>query len=519
MKIRLVAWLLILCFVLGGIPVSAEEPLQLSENISDSTEFVGNGYATFGFLFDHDLLTSVPSEGNASVTLLNEKGIGYLYLIFDKAYPSYIIENIRTGQQVPIETGFLHQCIDMSEIFEGPVDAVCIRFPRGKVSLNELMIYSPGQLPKEVQHWKTPAEGSTDLLLLSAHADDDQLFYAGLLPLYAGEKGAQVQVVYLTDHQNLTSERVHEALNGLWATGCTHYPVFAPYPDFRIDDLEDTYQEYDRRGILREELVEFVVEQLRRFRPQVVVGHDINGEYGHGMHMAYTDCLIEALDQSNNEALYPELAKKYGIWEVPKTYLHLYEENPIVLDYDSPLSHFNNLTAFQVSQQFGYPCHVSQQGTWFTDWLYGKSNEITKADEIKTYNPCQFGLYRSTVGADVNKNDFLENITTYQEQAYQEQLRQEEEAARQEALEQERLEAEKAELYRQEQERREQAKLEQERLEQEQLQQEQQRTQQNLKEKQHSFVIATVIIVPLVLIALIMIIRKIRSYASRRDNI
>lgn len=522
MKIRLIALLLALCFVALALPVAAEpetsEETKLAENVSSLTSVVGMGYETFGFLFDEDVLTAVPSAGNTNLSLLNEKGIGYLYLIFDKAYPYYIVENIRTGRQVTIETGFLHQCLDMNEVFGEPVDAVCLRFPRGRVNLTEIMVYTPGQLPKEVQKWNPPAEGNTDLLLLSAHADDEQLFYAGLLPLYAGEKGAQVQVVYLTDHRNVTNARIHEALNGLWATGCTNYPIFAELPDFRVDDLEGTYREYNRQNVIREELVEFVVEQLRRFRPQVVVGHDIKGEYGHGMHMVYTDCLIEALEQSADDTLYPKLVEQYGTWDVPKTYLHLYEENPIVLDYDQPLETFDGMTAFEVTQQLGYPCHQSQQGTWFTDWLYGKNGEITKATQIKTYNPCQFGLYRTTVGEDVSKNDFLENITTYEEQAYQEQLRQEEDQARQDELEKDRLEQEKEELRRQEEERAEAARQEQQRQEQEKIQQQQQQ-QQQAENDRIILKIANYVIILLAILAVVIVIKKIRSFMGRRDNI
>ena len=68
---------------------------------------------------------------------------------------------------------------------------------------------------------------------------------------------------------------------------------------------------------------------------------------------------------------------------------------------------------------------------------------ITKATQITTYSPCKFGLYRSLVGADVQKNDFLENITTYAQQEQQEQERLEQERLEQERLEQERLAQEK----------------------------------------------------------------------------
>ena len=128
------------------------------------------------------------------------------------------------------------------------------------------------------------------------------------------------------------------------------------------------------------------------------------------------------------------------------------------------------LNAFEVTQKRGYPCHESQQWTWFTGWINGKQNQIKKATQIETYNPCKFGLYHTTIGADTQKNDFFENVITYAEQERLEQERLEQERLEQERLEQERLEQERLEQERLEQERLEQERLEQERLEQERLQ-------------------------------------------------
>ena len=230
-------------------------------------------------------------------------------------------------------------------------------------------------------------------------------------------------------------------------------------------------------GTTREELQSFVVEQIRRFRPQVAIGHDINGEYRHGMHMVYTDLLIKALDMTNDPTVFPESAQKWGTWDIPKLYLHLYEENAITMDWDVPLERLGGKTAFEVSQKLGYPCHKSQQWTWFTRWINGKDSPITKASQIATYNPRNYGLYRTLVGADVQKNDFLENIVTYAEQERIEQERLEQERLEQERLEQERLEQERLEQERLEQERLEKERLEKERLEQERLEQEQQKKQ------------------------------------------
>lgn len=521
MKLRILSFFLCLCILLPLIPpVSAED--SAATDITADTTFTGTGYESLSFLFDKNIKTYKTSSGNASITLENKNGIGSVYLLFDLEYGSYTITDNTSGDTITAGEGsFLHDYVDLDAAFEAAPTSVTITFSDGSVRLSEIYVFSPGQPPEFVQQWERPLEGGADLLLFSTHGDDDQLFFAGLLPYYAGELGCRVQVVYLTDHRNLTNTRTHEMLNGLWAVGVTAYPVFGSFSDFRIDDLEDTYAEYESQGVSREELLEFAVKQLRRFKPLVAVGHDINGEYGHGMHMVYTDMLIHALEVSKDASTFPELAAQYGTWDVPKTYLHLYEKNPIVLDYDQPLSAFDGMTAFEVSQKLGYPCHESQQYTWFTDWINGKSNQITKATQIETYNPCKFGLYRSTVGEDTERNDFLENLTTYAEQ----------ERLEQERLEQERLEQERLEQERLEQERLEQERLEQERLEQERLEEEQRLAEEALKAEEAAkqqlkkenllkvIMLICAVLAFLILILLTALLRPRRKKRRRRNRV
>ena len=169
---------------------------------------------------------------------------------------------------------------------------------------------------------------------------------------------------------------------------------------------------------------------LRRFRPKVVVSHDLNGEYSHGTHILTAYALTEAVAVSSDAEKYPESADEYGVWDVPKTYLHLYGEGKITMIWDEPLDAFGGKTAFTVSQE-AFMCHKSQHWTWFYRWMYGSiNNKITLASEIKKYSPMYFGLYRTTVGLDQNTEDgdFFENIKTYGEE------KAEEEAAAKEAL-------------------------------------------------------------------------------------
>ena len=515
---RTVAAMLCLISLLAWAPaVSAEKTPEAAIDISDATFFTGSGFDDFSFLTDKDIDTFQTSDIGCTMTLLNENGIGSMYLIFDEEYGEYTIENVGSGERLTVgQHGFLHEYVDLYGAFGEAPTVVSIHFELRTARISEIYMFSAGEAPDFVQRWQAPLEGKTDILLLSTHGDDDQLFFAGLLPLYAGQKKVGVQVAYLTDHRNLTNARTHEILNGLWAVGCTAYPVMPDFPDFRIDSLRGTYNEFEDQGITKEELRSYVVELLRRFKPKVVVGHDIDGEYGHGMHMVYTDLLIKALKLSNDPESFPETAEKYGLWEVPKTYLHLYEKNPIVLDYDQPLSEFDGLTAFQVSQQLGYPCHKSQQYTWFTDWIKGEDEPITKASQIKRYNPSYFGLYHTTVGKDVNKDDFLENIVTYTEEARIEQERLEKEQQEQEQLRQQQMAEERQELERLEAQRAEEKRLEQERLQKEQQEQERIQQEQQTK-KQRTLAFASWSILILLVLALIIMVLLIRRQKGYND--
>jgi len=509
MKLRFISAFLCLVLLVGLFPSNVQAEGVLAKDIS-GVDIVSSssGIPNIRTLFDGILLSGRLTSDDASLTLEYDSGIGSLYFIFDAPFGSYSITDNSSGKSILAgEHGFIHEFVDLAAGFDSAPTSVTVSFPAG-VRIFELFVYTPGEVPETVQKWQVPADGKTDLVLFSTHCDDEQLFFAGVLPYYAGELGYQVQVVYLTDHREDDARRVHEMLNGLWAVGVTAYPVFGDFDDFRIDDLNGTYAEYQNRGTSKDQLQKFVVEQLRRFKPIVVVGHDLKGEYGHGMHMVYADLLTKALDMTNNAQVYPDLAEKYGTWDVPKTYLHLYGENKVVLDFDQKLDSLGGMSAFEITQKYGYPCHESQQYTWFTDWINGKNGvKITKATQIATYNPTQYGLYRSTVGADTLKNTLFENVTTYAEQ----------ERLEQERLEQERLEQERLEQERLEQERLEQERIEQERLEQERLQQEQEK-QRSQRQKELTIAgIALALLVVALVIALWLLLRpKIRAKVRQK---
>ena len=377
----------------------------LAEDVSGTQRILsGHGIDSPGALFDMDLKASQTVPDGAAVTLSAEAGISGLYFIFDLPYESVTLtEDERT---VTVDTGgVLHFYLDVEKALGRLPQSLLLTFSSGEASVNELRIFSPGELPAWVEQWKKIPQGEADLLLLSTHGDDEQLFFAGLLPWYAAQQGKRVQVVYFTDHRNITSIRVHEMLQGLWAVGVRDYPVFGAFPDYYTFDMKDAYSFYEEEGYSRDELLSFVTRQLRYYRPQVAVGHDEKGEYGHGMHQLTADLLKKAVDASADSTQFPDSAQRFGVWQVPKTYLHLYPENQITLNWDIPMDAFDGKTAYEVTRDLGFPCHESQVSDFA--WYFRGAD---RAADVERYSPCIYGLWHSTVGPDSAGDDFFENI-------------------------------------------------------------------------------------------------------------
>ncbi len=263
-----------------------------------------------------------------------------------------------------------------------------------KAQLSELYAFSDGKLPDWVQIWEPPCQ-KADLLVLPTHADDEYLWFGGALPYYAGELDYDVQVVYLVSHQNELHRR-HELLNGLWTVGVKHYPVMSS-PFINKKPTGKSYAEV-KAVYGYDNMLEYQVKMLRRFAPKVVLGHDINGEYGHGAHILNARTLLNALPLTSDPDSFPDSAAEYGTCTVGKCYIHLWRENTIQIEWSSlPLRRFGGKNALEMAKA-GYACHKSQ-------------GNLHKLLEEGKYDCRKFGLAYTTVGYDTpQKNDMFEHI-------------------------------------------------------------------------------------------------------------
>lgn len=389
-----------------------------------STQFTVEGFEAPARISDGNRTTYSRAEMTATVTVTSVESIEALYIEFDRLPNVWTLQNVDTGESVICgQNGFLHEYVSVTELFGSPAEKLILEFQTDTV-VADVYGFGEGTLPDWVQMWQPPLE-EADLLLISSHSDDEQLFFLGALPYYAGERGLKVQVAYVVQHfeanhvQNHV--RPHEQLDGLWAVGVRNYPVMSEFPDLYAEskDRDTAFSQavatYEKAGYTYDDFAAYITKCFRRFKPLVVVSHDLDGEYGHGTHVVCAKAITQAIELAADESAFPDSAAEYGTWQPEKVYLHLYQENQIVMDYDIPLAHFDGKTAFQVSRE-GFDCHKSQHWTWFYKWIYGTSeNPITKASQIKNYSPCRYGLYASNVGADVIGGDFFENVVTYEE--------------------------------------------------------------------------------------------------------
>jgi len=255
-------------------------------------------------------------------------------------------------------------------------------------SICRIGVYSAGELPADAQRWNPPVD-KADLMVLSTHQDDELIFLGGTIPYYAVALQKPTIVVYMT---NCARYRRAEALNALWKMGVRDYPDFINLKDEKVGSIEAGIRLWGGK----DNVLSLVVERIRRYKPEVIVTQDLNGEYGHNQHKITARCAKYAIDAAADPSQYPESAQKYGAWQVKKLYHHLYDENKIVMDWETPLDAFGGKTALQIAK-IGMKEHSSQ-----TDAFVVKSHG--------TYDNSKFGLYFTTVGEDEAKNDFLEHI-------------------------------------------------------------------------------------------------------------
>lgn len=328
-----------------------------------------------------------------TITAPEGKPIAGLYVCFGNMPESWEIQTSDDGKDwftaVPGDTRFLHAYVALPQ----PAQHVRLAVTSEKktaLRINDLFVLSEGDLPDWVQVWQ-PTEEKADILFLSTHPDDELIFFGGAIPTYAVEQQRKVVVAYFT-RSNTT--RSSELLNGLWHMGVRTYPVIGNFKDSYAKNLKAAYKTAGGKGKVNE----WIVGLYRQYKPEVVVTQDTNGEYGHKQHMMIADAAQNCIALAANEDEFTASTIAYGTWQVKKLYLHLYPENQITFDWTVPLKSMNGATGIELAEE-AYTLHKTQA-----------SSGMSVTETGTKYDNRVFGLAFTTVGEDVRKDDFLENI-------------------------------------------------------------------------------------------------------------
>lgn len=328
-----------------------------------------------------------------AITAPEGKPIAGLYVCFGNMPESWEIQTSDDGKDwftaVPGDTRFLHAYVALPQ----PAQHVRLAVTSEKktaLRINDLFVLSEGDLPDWVQVWQ-PTEEKADILFLSTHPDDELIFFGGAIPTYAVEQQRKVVVAYFT-RSNTT--RTSELLNGLWHMGVRTYPVIGNFKDSYAKNLKAAYKSAGGKGKVNE----WIVGLYRQYKPEVVVTQDTNGEYGHKQHMMIADAAQNCIALAANEDEFTASTIAYGTWQVKKLYLHLYPENQITFDWTVPLKSMNGATGIELAEE-AYTLHKTQA-----------SSGMSVTETGTKYDNRVFGLAFTTVGEDVRKDDFLENI-------------------------------------------------------------------------------------------------------------
>ena len=269
-------------------------------------------------------------------------------------------------------------------LIDGACEAELVAGQAGMIPY-QIALFGPGTLPDPYHSWlDTPDH--LDYLVISTHPDDDLLFMGCVNPVYGASRGYLGTVAFVTAQKRI---RVNEAENGVWASGCRYRPIFLGLPDLLNVDEES------RRYFNEDVVAQTLVRLYREKKPLVVFTHDLNGEYGNWQHMVVAAAAAKAYKLAADPEYDPASAESYGTWQVQKLYIHMYGEDPLIVEMDTPLDVFQGKTAFQVAQA-AYLKHFTQ---------LGRNHKVEGSNDALACN--RFGMIAGQVSAG---EDAFDNI-------------------------------------------------------------------------------------------------------------
>ncbi|MBN2580017.1 MAG: PIG-L family deacetylase [Pirellulales bacterium] len=261
-----------------------------------------------------------------------------------------------------------------------------------------------GQTVRADHIWN-PQPEKASLMVVSAHPDDEGIFFGGVIPYYSTVAGVPMVHISTTSgwpEGGSTGTRQNELREADWVYGLRNEPIFAGFGDVYTYSADDTF-DFWNDGVFgnndaaagRLAAASYLATQIRIYKPDVIVTHDFEGEYGHGNHSATAYAVADAFELAADA----DFMDGHDPWQTQKLYVHLYNREPaepmlskLWFDWDVSYAELGGCTPMEVANA-GLACHESQGGSALVaQWEGQRFSE-------------QWGLYLSTLGPDPDSGD------------------------------------------------------------------------------------------------------------------
>ena len=318
--------------------------------------------------------------------------------------------------------------------------------------------------PAVADHIWQPEPAKASLMVIGAHLDDEGIYFGGTMPYYVGVLGMSAVHIAMTsgDSSVPTVTRETESREVDWMYGMRNEPIFAHFKDWAMGS-QTPYTKLQRNWSLwyepdpgaahyrtdgtvqtaaspfsnntpageanpaefdpgRWQVAMYLAKQIRLYKPDVIVTHDLDGEAArHSNHSTTAWGAWDAYALAADPSVYIE---GLPAWQTQKLYFHLFNRtDPLApstplpgtsyaagttiinrqwQDWSTPYPELGGETPYQVAND-GLSQYASIGGTNLLNQFSVRYSE-------------QYGLYASTVGPDTVGPDgwahtsFFENV-------------------------------------------------------------------------------------------------------------
>jgi LmbE family N-acetylglucosaminyl deacetylase len=238
------------------------------------------------------------------------------------------------------------------------------------------------------------------LMVVIAHPDDEA-YFPGLLPYVCQVRKLPVVFVVLTsgeagiEPRGNRELREEEQRRACRVYGLPNAPIFARFADGAWQGtLEENWKLWGGEN----KAAEWLAQQIRRYRPDVIVTHALDGESGHANHVGCALSVTKAFAWAADAGALPvDAASQLAPWQAKKLYVHRWPIRSLAFRQDLPVAP-GGKTCLEVGEAGGRE-HVSQ----------GYATQTFA--ELDGPGVSRFGLYATIVGFDSDgAGDLFEHV-------------------------------------------------------------------------------------------------------------